>query len=174
METAALSCLADLVVSKKKPTTYHSALTSYYHFTTHSVVSIYIGFYLFILILIFHNIVFNILASRWTQLKKLSKGPVRLTPYSACSASFFSRNSVFLSQQFSQNSVFQPVSSKILPVLNLVKHYSFSEGHVYVRGCLKIKKNWISKYMNLKQIIDSLKTLNQKFVKNWISKFMHL
>jgi len=25
-------------------------------------------------------------------------GPVRLTPYSACSASFFSRNSVFLSQ----------------------------------------------------------------------------
>jgi len=26
---------------------------------------------------------------------------------------FFSRNSVFLSQQFSQNSVFQPVSAKI-------------------------------------------------------------
>ena len=33
-------------------------------------------------------------------------GPVRLTPYSACLASFFSRNSVFLSQQFSRNSVF--------------------------------------------------------------------
>ena len=30
----------------------------------------------------------------------------------ACSASFFSRNSVFLSQQFSRNSVFQPVSAK--------------------------------------------------------------
>ena len=37
---------------------------------------------------------------------------VRLTPYSAY---FFSRNSVFPSQQFSQNSVFQPVSAKILP-----------------------------------------------------------
>ena len=31
---------------------------------------------------------------------------VWLTPYSACSAYFFSWNSVFLSQQFSQNSVF--------------------------------------------------------------------
>ena len=31
----------------------------------------------------------------------------------ACSASFFSRNSVFLSQQFSRNSVFQPVSAKV-------------------------------------------------------------
>ena len=31
----------------------------------------------------------------------------RLTPYSVCSACFFSRNSIFLSQQFSQNSVFQ-------------------------------------------------------------------
>ena len=30
----------------------------------------------------------------------------------ACSASFFSRNSVFVSQQFSRNSVFQPVSAK--------------------------------------------------------------
>ena len=30
----------------------------------------------------------------------------------ACSASFFSRNSVFLSQQFSRNSIFQPVSAK--------------------------------------------------------------
>ena len=37
---------------------------------------------------------------------------VRLTPYSVYSASFFSRNSVFLSQQFSRNSVFQPVSTK--------------------------------------------------------------
>ena len=32
--------------------------------------------------------------------------PVRLTSYSACSASFFSRNSIFLSQQFSRNSIF--------------------------------------------------------------------
>jgi len=39
---------------------------------------------------------------------------VRLIPYSICSASFFSRNSIFLSQQFNQNSVFQPVSAKIL------------------------------------------------------------
>jgi len=31
----------------------------------------------------------------------------------ACSAYFFSRNSVFLSQQFSRNSVFQPVSAKV-------------------------------------------------------------
>ena len=35
-----------------------------------------------------------------------------LPPYSACSASFFSHNSVFLSQQFNQNSVFQPVSDQ--------------------------------------------------------------
>ena len=42
-------------------------------------------------------------------------GPVRLTPYSTCSASFFNRNSVFLSQQFSKNIIFQPVSAKILP-----------------------------------------------------------
>jgi len=39
-------------------------------------------------------------------------GPVRLTLYSTYSVSFFSRNSVFLSQQFSQNSVFQPVLAK--------------------------------------------------------------
>ena len=38
--------------------------------------------------------------------------PVRLIPYPACSASFFSRNSIFLSQHFSQNSVFQPRFSK--------------------------------------------------------------
>ena len=31
----------------------------------------------------------------------------------SCSAYFFSRNSVFLSQQFSRNRVFQPVSAKI-------------------------------------------------------------
>ena len=31
----------------------------------------------------------------------------------ACSACFFSRNSVFLSQQFSRNSVFQSVSAKV-------------------------------------------------------------
>jgi len=37
----------------------------------------------------------------------------QLTPYPACSASFFSRNSVFLSQHFSKNSVFQPISAKI-------------------------------------------------------------
>ena len=36
-------------------------------------------------------------------------GPVRLTLYSAY---FSSRNGVFLSQQFSQNSVFQPVLAK--------------------------------------------------------------
>ena len=36
----------------------------------------------------------------------------RLTPYSARSACFFSQNSIFLSQQFSQNSVFQPIFSK--------------------------------------------------------------
>ena len=34
-------------------------------------------------------------------------GVVRLTPYSACLASFFSRNSVFFSQQFSRNNIFQ-------------------------------------------------------------------
>ena len=41
--------------------------------------------------------------------------PVRLTLKPAYSASFFSRNSIFLSQQFSQNSVFsqfQPSFSK--------------------------------------------------------------
>ena len=32
-------------------------------------------------------------------------GLVQLTPYSACAASFFSRNIIFLSQQISQNSV---------------------------------------------------------------------
>jgi len=46
------------------------------------------------------------------------EGALGLTPFrlffwqgwaSTCSASFFSRNSVFLSQQFSRNSVFQPV-----------------------------------------------------------------
>ena len=31
----------------------------------------------------------------------------------ACSTSFSGRNSVFLSQQFSRNSVFQPVSAKV-------------------------------------------------------------
>ena len=30
----------------------------------------------------------------------------------ACSASFFSKNSVFFSQQFSRNSIFQPVLAK--------------------------------------------------------------
>ena len=40
-------------------------------------------------------------------------GPVRLTPYPACSSSFFTRNGVFLSQHFSQNNVFQPISAKI-------------------------------------------------------------
>ena len=39
-------------------------------------------------------------------------GPVRFTLKPACLASFFSRNSVFLSQQFSQNSIFQSVSAK--------------------------------------------------------------
>jgi len=39
-------------------------------------------------------------------------GPVRLTLYPVCSASFFSRNSVSLSQHFNQNSVFQPLSAK--------------------------------------------------------------
>jgi len=39
-------------------------------------------------------------------------GPVRLTLYLVCSASFFNRNSVFLLQQFSRNSVFQLVSAK--------------------------------------------------------------
>jgi len=38
-------------------------------------------------------------------------GPIRLTPYSAYSTCFFSYNSIFLSQQFSQNSVFQSVTS---------------------------------------------------------------
>ena len=46
--------------------------------------------------------------------------PVRLTQKLACSASFFSRNSVFLSQQFSQNSVFQPVSAKIQLVVDIL------------------------------------------------------
>jgi len=41
------------------------------------------------------------------------EGSVWLIPYSACSASFFSQNSIFLSQHFSQNSVFQPISAKI-------------------------------------------------------------
>ena len=40
-------------------------------------------------------------------------GPVRLTTYPTCSASFFSRNNIFLSQHFSQNSIFQPISAKI-------------------------------------------------------------
>ena len=44
-------------------------------------------------------------------------GSVRLTPYLACSTSFFSRNSVFLSQHFSQNSVFsQDSASRTGPV----------------------------------------------------------
>ena len=41
---------------------------------------------------------------------------IRLTQKPVCLACFFSRNSIFLSQQFSLNSVFQPVSAKILPV----------------------------------------------------------
>ena len=40
-------------------------------------------------------------------------GPVRLTQKPTCSACFFSRNIVFLSQQFSQKQCFQPVSAKI-------------------------------------------------------------
>ena len=43
-------------------------------------------------------------------------GPVRLTPYSACSAYFFSRNGVFLSQQFSRNSVFSQFQPSFRPV----------------------------------------------------------
>jgi len=46
------------------------------------------------------------------SLSRSSMGLVRLTPYSICLASFFSRNSVFLSQQFSRNNIFQPVSVK--------------------------------------------------------------
>ena len=36
----------------------------------------------------------------------------------ACSASFFSRNGIFLSQQFSRNSVFQPVSAKFQTIFH--------------------------------------------------------
>ena len=42
-------------------------------------------------------------------------GPFRLPLKPACSASFFIRNSVFLSQHFIQNSVFHPISSGIPP-----------------------------------------------------------
>jgi len=42
-------------------------------------------------------------------------GHVRLTPYSICSASFFSGNSVFLSQQFSRNSVFSQFHPSFRP-----------------------------------------------------------
>jgi len=44
-----------------------------------------------------------------------NEGPVRLTLKLACSASFFNRNSIFFSQHFSQNSVFQLISAKFQP-----------------------------------------------------------
>ena len=52
-------------------------------------------------------------------------GSVRFTPYSVYSAYFFSRNSIFLSQQFSQNSILQPVSAKIQQAE--WGHYDFGE-----------------------------------------------
>ena len=54
-------------------------------------------------------------------------GPIRLTQKPTCSACFFSRNSVFLSQQFSQNSVFsqfQPSFSKPNRVIGVTTFYS--------------------------------------------------
>ena len=47
-----------------------------------------------------------------TQLKLIQQRPRSLVLKMACSVSFFSRNSVFLSQQFSRNRVFLPVSAK--------------------------------------------------------------
>ena len=55
----------------------------------------------------------------------------------ACSAYFFSRNSVFLSQQFSRNSVFQPVSAKVQTsecgvwrfVIHPIKRLLFPKSH---------------------------------------------
>ena len=50
----------------------------------------------------------NVDRPNWTLLS----GSVRLTPYLTWSV-FFSQNNIFLSQQFSWNSVFQPVSTKV-------------------------------------------------------------
>ena len=55
--------------------------------------------------------------------------PVRLTPYSTCSACFFSRNSVFLSQQFSHNSVFQPVLVKFQTSERAIQLQGQATGH---------------------------------------------
>ena len=48
-------------------------------------------------------------------LLRRDNSPVRLTPYSTYSASFFSQNSVFLSQQFSRNSVFSQFQPSFKP-----------------------------------------------------------
>jgi hypothetical protein len=47
-------------------------------------------------------------------------------------------------------------------VLNLVKDYNFDEACVCIQDCSKISKIWTLQCMKLKQIFETLKTLNKK------------
>jgi len=75
----------------------------------------------------------------------------RLTPYSVCAASFFSWNSVFLSQQFSHNSIFQPISAKILSTKRGIYFEYEREPCSGTRACKKesLQLNWARQTLTL-------------------------
>ena len=63
-------------------------------------------------------------------------GPVRLTLYPVCSASFFNQNNVFLSQQYNKNNIFQSVSAKIQQAKRAYKlGGGLVAAHVVIRRC---------------------------------------
>ena len=71
---------------------------------------------------------------------------VRLIPYSVCSVSFFSRNSVFFSQQFSQNSVFQSVLVKIQPgERDLIADPTLHVGSWWMPGREEVGRRWLNR-----------------------------
>ena len=57
----------------------------------------------------------------WPWMENGAYSPVRLIPYSTCSASIFSRNNIFLSHQFSHKSVFSQFQPKFYRHLSYIK-----------------------------------------------------
>ena len=66
-------------------------------------------------------------------------GLVQLTLYSACAASFFSRNIIFLSQQFSQNSFFSVSFSQ---VQTSERNHNICLGQLQRQGLLEGAASW--------------------------------
>jgi hypothetical protein len=68
---------------------------------------------------------------------RISRLLIWLTSYLACSTSFFSQNSIFLSQQFSPNNVFQPVSVSFRPA-NGMDNNSYKNNTCLLRSLVDI------------------------------------